>query len=148
MSYKSQRGAMRTRFNQTAAATILPGIHRIIILLNLFLALGVFFVPPAVAYEQVPALIDLRTTFSDGVYDPETLVNMAVQKGFNVVILNDHDRVAMEYGLPPFRNIVKIRKELNSINRMGARAYLRTIESIRKKYPNVVLIPGTESTPF
>ena len=73
----------------------------------LFFAIPVLCVRPAAAYEPVPALIDLRTTFSDGAYDPDTLVQMALKKGFGVVIFNDHDRMATEYGLPPFRNIVK-----------------------------------------
>ena len=128
--------AMNTSFKQT------------IPLLFLFAAAYLFFVSPATAYEQAPALMDLRTTFSDGAYDPETLVQMAVNKGFSVIFLNDHDRVVMEYGLPPFRNIVKKKEELNSINKSGADRYLRIITGLRKIYPNVILIPGTESTPF
>ena len=118
------------------------------LLLVLFAAAYLFFVPPVMAYEQAPALMDLRTTFSDGDYDPETLVQMAVRKGFSVIFLNDHDRVVMEYGLPPFCNIIKKKEELNSINKSGADRYLRIIAGLRKMYPNVTLIPGTESTPF
>ncbi|MBI4633968.1 MAG: hypothetical protein HY742_08760 [Deltaproteobacteria bacterium] len=120
----------------------------LLVLLTSFIVIGGLSVPPAMALEPVPALIDLRTTFSDGAYDPDTLVQMAVNKGFSVIILNDHDRMVMEYGLPPFRNIIKKREERNSINRAGADKYLRMIESLRKVYPDVVLIPGTESTPF
>jgi hypothetical protein len=99
-------------------------------------------------YEQLPALIDLRTTFSDGEYDPETIVRMAAGKGFNVVIFNDHDRVVIEYGLPPLRNLLKVKKELNSIHKTGVDAYLQTFDDLRKRYPQMILIPGTESTPF
>ncbi len=99
-------------------------------------------------YEQVPALIDLRTTFSDGVYDPEGLVQTAARKGFKVVIFNDHDRVVMEYGLPPFRNIVKKKIELNSIHKRGAESYLEAIREAGKRHPDMILIPGAESTPF
>jgi hypothetical protein len=100
------------------------------------------------SYRQVPALMDLRTTFSDGEYDPESLVQMAENKGFSIIFLNDHDRVVMEYGLPPFRNIVRKKVELNSINKSGADRYLRVIKGLRKMYPNMTLVPGTESTPF
>jgi len=99
-------------------------------------------------YEATPALIDLRTTFSDGAYDPETLVAIAAGKGFRVLIFTDHDRMAMEYGLPPFRNIVKKRVELNAINRRGAAAYLQAIRDIQAKRPDMVLLPGTISAPF
>src|SRR5512139_356050 len=95
---------------EKTARILLQGIYRMTLPLLLAALVVVFpglFLPHAAAteYEQVPALIDLRTTFSDGAYDPETLVQMAVNKGFRVIFLNDHDRVVMEYGLPPFRNI-------------------------------------------
>lgn len=137
--------AMNTSCKQTFFQSVhIPSI----LALTFFAVAHLFFVPPAVAYEQVPALMDLRTTFSDGAYDPETLVQMAARKGFSVVFLNDHDRVVMEYGLPPFRNIIKKKEELNSINKSGADRYLRTVAGLRKLYPNLILIPGTESTPF
>ncbi len=84
-------------------------------------------------YQQVAGLIDLRSTFSDGTYDIETLVRMAKERGFEVLVINDHDRMVMEYGLPPFKNIVKKRVELNSVNKKGAKAYLDSISNVRKK---------------
>lgn len=103
---------------------------------------------PSPAYTRTPALIDLRTTYSDGDHDPETLAGIAAGKGFRVLIYNDHDRMVLEYGLPPFRNIVKKRVERNAIHRAGAASYLRTIEEVQRRRPEMVLIPGTESTPF
>ncbi|MBU2622286.1 MAG: hypothetical protein KKD92_08220, partial [Proteobacteria bacterium] len=99
-------------------------------------------------YQQVAGLIDLRSTFSDGAYDIETLVRKAKERGFEVLVINDHDRVVMEYGLPPFRNIVKKRVELNSVNKKGAKAYLDSISKVRKKFPDMILIPGSESAAF
>lgn len=99
-------------------------------------------------YQQVAGLIDLRSTFSDGTYDVETLARMAKERGFEVLVINDHDRVVMEYGLPPFRNIVKKRVELNSINKQGAKAYLGSIGKAQKKFPDMILIPGSESAAF
>jgi len=100
------------------------------------------------SYEPAAALIDLRTTFSDGVYDPEGLVQTASRKGFKVVIFNDHDRVVMEYGLPPFRNVVKKKVELNAIHKRSAESYLEAIREAGKRHPDMILIPGAESTPF
>ncbi|MDP3283757.1 MAG: hypothetical protein Q8M56_04965, partial [Desulfobacterales bacterium] len=101
-----------------------------------------------VDYQQVAGLIDLRSTFSDGTYNIETLARMAKERGFEVLVINDHDRVAMEYGLPPFRNIVKKRVELDSVNKQGAKAYLDSIGKVRKKFPDMILIPGSESAAF
>ncbi len=103
---------------------------------------------PSVVYQQVPGVIDTRTTFSDGAYDPETLIRMARERGLKIVFLNDHDRMVMEYGLLPLRNIIKKRVELNSINKMGANRYLAEVKRLREKYPDMVIIPGAESAPF
>ncbi len=105
---------------------------------------------PVERSEGLPArgLIDLRSNFSDGAYDVETIVRMAKDRGFSVVIINDHDRAAMEYGLAPLRNVVKKREEKGSVNRWGASAWLQAIREAEKKHPDMVVIPGTESAPF
>jgi hypothetical protein len=120
----------------------------ILLVLGVVTELFVASLATAATREQVPALMDLRTTFSDGAYDPETLVKMAVKKGFRVIFINDHDRMVMEYGLPPFRNIIRKREERNSIERSGAHTYLQSVASIRKANPDLILIPGAESSPF
>ena len=99
-------------------------------------------------YQQVAGLIDLRTTFSDGSYDLESLVQLAKKRGFSVLFINDHDRMAMEYGLPPFRNILKRRVEQNSINKGGAENYLNGIRKAQEKNPDMIIIPGSETAAF
>ncbi|MHB8829697.1 MAG: PHP domain-containing protein [Syntrophales bacterium] len=134
----------------------MPGFSARAFKLCLFVVLsGSLFAPysalgqtPPAFYKQTPALIDVRTTFSDGAYDPETIARMARERGIGVVFLNDHDRMAMEYGLPPFRNILKKRVELNSINKAGADRYLAAVAEAGKKYPDMVIVPGAESAPF
>ena len=83
-------------------------------------------------YQQISGLIDLRSTYSDGAYDIESLVSMAKNRGFEVLIINDHDRMVMEYGLSPFRNLIKRKVELSSINKNGAKAYLDSIKKVQK----------------
>ena len=83
-----------------------------ILTFSLFLT---FHIALASDYQEIGGLIDLRTTFSDGNLDPESLVELAQERGFGVVFFTDHDRLAMEYGLFPFRNILKKRVELNSL---------------------------------
>ncbi|MBW1702148.1 MAG: hypothetical protein JRJ69_08860 [Deltaproteobacteria bacterium] len=102
----------------------------------------------ASGYIQVAGLIDLRTTFSDGELHPEALVKLAKERGFEVLFINDHDRLAMEYGLFPLRNIFKKRVELNSINKGGAENFLRCINEVAEKVPEMIIIPGSETAPF
>jgi len=103
---------------------------------------------PAGEYLQVPGLIDTRTTFSDGDLDVESLALLAKKRGFDVLFYNDHDRLAMAYGLFPLENILRYKKELNSINKIGAEKYLAAINSASNTYPGMVLIPGSETVPF
>lgn len=123
---------------------------RILIFCSLALLLTHIGTLPSLAsdYQQIIGLMDLRTTFSDGAYDIEELVMMAKQKGASVVFINDHDRMAMEYGIPPFRNILKKRNEFNSINKQGAERFIQTIRDVRKKCPDMIIIPGSETVPF
>ncbi len=102
----------------------------------------------AAQYEQVSGLIDLRTNFSDGAYTIEQLAQMAKNRGFGALFITDHDRMALSYGLPPFRNLLKKSEEHNSINFMGADRYLRTISDAQKKFPDLIIIPGSETASF
>jgi hypothetical protein len=99
-------------------------------------------------YIQVPAATDLRTTFSDGTYSVEELVKNAKSKGIEILIINDHDRYSLEYGFWPLERILKKKVEESSLLKNGARAYLDEVESVSKKYPDMVIIPGVESAPF
>ncbi|MCP3955753.1 MAG: hypothetical protein GY697_26590, partial [Desulfobacterales bacterium] len=102
----------------------------------------------AAEYIQIAGLIDTRTTHSDGALSVAELAELARTRHFDVLFVNDHDRLAMAYGLPPFRNVLRLRKELNSINKSGAEAYIQTINQARLKFKDLILIPGSESVPY
>lgn len=120
-------------------------ISNIFAVIMLFTTAGPSF---AADYQQVAGLIDTRTTFSDGKYSIEELVLHAKQQGFNVLFINDHDRMVMEYGLPPLRSILKKSIEHNSINKQGAVKFIQAIREAEKKYPDMIVIPGSETVPF
>jgi hypothetical protein len=98
-------------------------------------------IPPN-PYMAVTGLADLRSTFSDGTHSIEELVQMAESRGFKVVFINDHDRIALAYGIPPFRRIIRYKKEFPSIMTHGPEKFLKEIERVSKKFPNVIIIPG------
>ncbi|MCR4343123.1 MAG: hypothetical protein NUV44_00020 [Candidatus Scalindua sp.] len=99
-------------------------------------------------YQQVAGLIDLRTTYSDGAHDLNFLIDLAKKRGFEVLFINDHDRMVMEYGIFPFRNIIRKKVELPSINSRGAEKYLQDIKLAAQRHPEIILIPGSETAPF
>ena len=102
----------------------------------------------AADYVQVAGLIDTRTTFSDGELDLESLVDLAKKRGFNVLFINDHDRMVMEYGLFPLENVLRKKVEINSINKEGAKRYLNAIRDVQQRHPDMIIIPGSETSPF
>jgi hypothetical protein len=103
---------------------------------------------PGSPYQPVPGLMDIRTAFSDGAHSMEDLVKMARQRGFRVLFINDHDRIALSYGLPPFRRVFRYKKEFPSIVTHTAEQYLAEIRRLSKKYPDIVIIPGCITSPF
>ena len=99
-------------------------------------------------YQQIAGLIDIRTTYGDGVHDLDFLIDLAKKRGFEVLFINDHDRMAMEYGVFPLRNIIRKREELPSVNSRGAEKYLQGIKLAAQQHPEIILIPGSETAPF
>jgi len=73
---------------------------------------------------------------------------MARARGFKVIFFNDHDRVALSYGLPPFRRILRYKKELSSIMTHGPESYLAEISRLSEQYPDMILVPGCIASPF
>ena len=57
------------------------------------------------SYIEVPGLFDLRSTFSDGAHSIDDLAEIAHSRGYKVLFINDHDSIALSYGILPFRNI-------------------------------------------
>ncbi len=125
-------------------------LKRIICILVLGLVSATFCIRSGIGddYQQVAGLIDVRTTYSDGAHDLNFLIDLAKKRGFEVLFINDHDRMAMEYGVFPFRNILRKREEMPSINSSGAEKYLQSIRLASQQHPEIILIPGSETAPF
>lgn len=96
----------------------------------------------------VPGLMDLRSTFSDGKHSIEELAKIALERGFKVLFINDHDQIALYYGLPPFRNILRYKKEFPSIKTRGPEEYLEEVNRVSKKYPEIIIIPGSITSAY
>ena len=119
------------------------------------LLLSILFFSPGEAspesrgvYQAVPGLLDIRTTFSDGKHSIEEVVRLARSRGFKVLFFNDHNTVAVGYGVPPFKNILNYKKEFPSIMTGGADHYLAEVRRVGAEYPDMILIPGCITSPF
>ncbi len=90
----------------------------------------------------------VHSNFSSGAYSVAELAEKAENAGIDAVLLSDHDLVAMEYGIFPLRNILRVRVEQPSVISAGADRYLAEIGRANREYPGVVMIPGIQSSPF
>ena len=99
-------------------------------------------------YFQLPGVIHVHSNYSSGSYSIEELVSKVDAKGIEVLVLTDHDLVVMEYGLFPFRNLIKKREERKSVLQIGPEQYLAEIERLNKRQQSVLIIPGVQSSPF
>jgi hypothetical protein len=124
--------------------------YRLSLSLTLLLTFPVFpaFPSDQPPFQAVPGLIDIRTSFSDSPHAMEDIVMMARSRGFKVVFFNDHDRVALSYGVFPFKRIFAYRKEFPSILTNGPEMYLDEINRLSRKYRGMILIPGCITSPF
>jgi len=99
-------------------------------------------------YYQVPGVMHVHSTYSSGRYSLEELVAEAEDKQLGVLILTDHDLVVMEYGLFPFRHLIKKRIERDSILKTGPEVFLAEIARLNARQNYVKIIPGVQSSPF
>jgi hypothetical protein len=115
----------------------------------LILALALFAGPVRAGENlQLQAAIHVHSAFSSGRFSISELAAQARDKGLDVLVLTDHDRVAMEYGLPPFRRLLRLRVEEKSVLQAGADRYLAEIARVNDNQSSVLIIPGVQSSPF
>ena len=79
-------------------------------------------------YMQLPGVIHVHSTFSSGKYSIGELVSRAEGKGLEVLLVTDTYQAVMQYGLFPFRNLIKKREERRSVMTAGPENYLAEIE--------------------
>lgn len=117
------------------------------ILMFIFLFKG--SVTAAQKWLQVPGVIHVQTSFDGaGQYSLDQLVAMAKEKKLEVLIPSDHDLQAMEYGVFPFRNIIKKREQRNSVIKNGPKKFLDQVARVNQMQNQVLVIPGVQSSPF
>jgi hypothetical protein len=119
----------------------------------IMLVFGIVGLHPVLAtapeqYQAMPGLIDLRSNISDGDHSIVELAGIAHDRGFKILFINDHDRVALAYGLPPFRNLLRYKQSRKSIMTLGSEHYLNEIENAARQFPDMILIPGCITSPY
>lgn len=123
-------------------------LRNFLIIASLMVMAGIGSIASAGEYMQLPGVIHVHSTFSSGKYSIGELVSRAENKDLEVLILTDYDQAVMEYGLFPFRNLIKRREQRPSVLLAGPENYLVEIERLNRQQQSVLIIPGVQSSPF
>ncbi len=118
---------------------------------RIFLSLFLGIILPCQVFAQAQSwhsgLFRVNTTISAGDESIETITSKAERNGMEFVVFSDQFLVKGEYGLPPFRNIIKKSVDRKSITTYGIDEYLTRINDAGRKHPDLVLIPGADIAP-
>ncbi|MGA1823662.1 MAG: hypothetical protein ACMUIP_03285 [bacterium] len=99
-------------------------------------------------YKQLTGVIDVRTTYSDGDFNAYELVDIARSAEIDVLVITDHDLMRIQYGLFPFRNILRLRIDRPSVLKKGAEQYFAMLHALDRQTDDVIIVPGVETAPF
>ena len=102
-------------------------------------------------WTQYSAAIHVHSSFSNGQYDIEQLARLAQQRDVDVVIVTDSFLTTATYGFWPFDRVGV--RGINKVVRPGVRDhgvenYLERLAEAQQAFPDVLLVPGVEVTPY
>lgn len=94
------------------------------------------------SFGNASGIINVNSEISNGIYPIEKIAEIAQKRGIKVVIFTDHFLERFEYGLPPFRKLIKKSIRMKCITSYGIKRYMGEIEKASASFPDMVLIPG------
>lgn len=101
------------------------------------------------AYEPVRAAIHVHSSYSTGEESLRDIAEQARQRGIKVLIITDDDLLEVSYGLPPWRQLLRVTQSHTSLladHTMAA--YLDEIRRLDASFEDLVIIDGVESAPY
>jgi hypothetical protein len=114
---------------------------------SLLLAVLLHAVPAGALQLRVAA--HMHSTYSQvGVMPLADMAAKAHEKKLDALIFSDHLLAEAEYGLWPLREIIKVRVNRASVLKAGTRNYLDDIDALRRKYPDMLFVPGVEAAAY
>jgi len=100
------------------------------------------------SFGNASGIINVNSEVSNGIYSIEKIADLAQKRGIKVVIFTDHFLERFEYGIPPFRKLIKKSIRMKCIRSYGIKRYLQEIEEASASFRNMVLIPGCKVRPL
>jgi len=96
--------------------------------------------------RPIRVLIDVRSRYSDGAHDLNTLVQLATQRHMDALAITEHDRYTIRFGLDPVPHILGYAREHPSLYQTGVQTFFDALQRMRGQ-TSLTLLAGTESTP-
>ena len=98
--------------------------------------------------RPVPAVMHIHSTWSTGDSTLESLIARARALGVEAIFLTENSSLRFEYGLFPLRNLLRYRVEFPSLLNRRPEAFLEAVRAANARQQDVLLIPGTEVSPY
>jgi hypothetical protein len=97
--------------------------------------------------ESIVAAVHVHTRFSTGTLSLEELALEAERRRLDAVVLSDNLVLRYEYGLFPFRGVIRRRISVPSVLESGVDAYLAEVAAVQARHPRILIVPGVEVAP-
>lgn len=91
--------------------------------------------------------LHVHSTISTGSLSLDEIAERARAMGIDAVVLSENLALRYEYGVFPFRGIIRWRIALPSVVEYGIDRYLAAVAAAQARHPDVLLVPGVEVTP-
>ncbi|MGH7255617.1 MAG: hypothetical protein ACREI3_07545 [Nitrospirales bacterium] len=102
---------------------------------------------PAPPRQELVAAVHVHSTASTGGLSLEDVASQAERLGLDAVLLSDNFVLQFEYGLPPFRRLMRYGISLPSVVDYGIARYLQEVADVQARHPGLLLMPGIEVAP-
>ena len=87
----------------------------------------------------------MHSNFSSGEFSVDELAKMAEEDGLSILVLTDHARLSMTWGVYPIQNVLRVQQERRSVFQAGVGRYLAAVAEANRAHPKVLIIPGVEA---
>lgn len=125
--------------------------RRILLIFFIFASLAVVSSSASGARSEQRTLlrvcIHIDSAVSGGKYTIEDVARIAEEYKIDALLFTDRLNMEIDYGLWPFRGIVRKRKRIPSVATLGPRRYLREIREAQAKHKDLIIVPGVEALP-
>lgn len=103
--------------------------------------------PPGAPGAQLTVAFHVHSDVSTGTLSLDQIAEQAGRAGIDAVVFSENLALRYEYGLFPFRGVVRRTVALPSVTEYGIGRYLAAIAEAQARHPNVLLVPGVEVAP-